>query len=131
MITESLPLLVIKQNYHMAVIALKYYQLLTCNEIAYNTVNNKPVVMLVPSHFLIPLGDDYDLGRNVSKLHITFPAGTTCAPFDIPIVDDNFSEANETFTVSIINNSLPFGLKLEDPDNAVLTIVDNDCKCIL
>ena len=85
--------------------------------------------MLVPNHFLIPLGHDYDLGRNV--LNITFPAGTTCAPFDIPIVDDILSEANETFTISIINSSLPFGLKLEGPDNAVLTIVDNDCKCNL
>ena len=107
--------------------------MLTCDEIAYNTVDNKPVVMLVPSHFLIPLGYDYDLGRNVSNvtLDITFPAGTTCAPFDIPIVDDILSEANETFTVSIINSSLPFGLKLEGPDNAILTIVDNDCKCNL
>ena len=90
-------------------------------------------MILVPKNFLITLGHDYDLGRNVSNdtLYITFPAGTTCAPFDIPIIDDIHSEANETFTVSIMNSSLPFGLRLEDPNNAVLTIVDNDCKCIL
>ena len=81
---------------------------------------------------MISLGHDYDLGRNVSNvtLDITFPVGTTCAPFDIPIVDDIHSEANETFTVSIISSSLPFGVRLKGPDNAVLTIVDNDCKCI-
>ena len=88
--------------------------------------------MLVPSYILIPLGYDYDLGGNVSNvtINVTFPAGTTCAPFDIPIVDDILSEANETFTVSIMNSSLPFGIHLEGPDNAVLTIVDNDCKYI-
>ena len=65
------------------------------------------------------------------RLNITFPIGVTCAPFDIPIMDDMLSEDNETFNIVIMEESLPFGIILDDPDNTTVTIVDNDCKYIV
>ena len=62
------------------------------------------------------------------RLNITFPAGVKCAPFDIPIINDDKSENDETFSVEILRNSLPFGVNLGEQDKADVTIIDNDCK---
>ena len=58
---------------------------------------------------------------------ITFPAGVMSVPFNIPINDDNIFEGNENFTLTI-NPSLPTGVMVSNPDQARVTIVDNDCK---
>ena len=65
---------------------------------------------------------DYDSG----PYSITFPAGVTSVTFDIPVTDDNISEANETFKLAISSSSLPATVTCAEPCNATVTIADND-----
>ena len=58
---------------------------------------------------------------------VTFPAGVTSVPFNIPINDDNILEDNENFTLTI-NSLLPTGVMVGNLSQATVTIVDNDCK---
>ena len=48
--------------------------------------------------------------------------------FDIPIIDDNILEENETFRVTINPDSLPLGLTLGSINETTVTIVDDECK---
>ena len=48
--------------------------------------------------------------------------------FDIPIIDDNILEENETFRVTINSDSLPLGLTLGSIYETTVTIVDDECK---
>ena len=65
-------------------------------------------------------------------INVTFPVGVTCAPFDIPIIDDTLSEGNETFDIVILEDSLPFGVVFDDADKSTtVTIIENDCKYIV
>ena len=60
---------------------------------------------------------------------VTFPAGTTMVRFDIPINDDDIFEGNENFMLTIDPTSLPpTGVSVGSPDQATVTIVDNDRK---
>ena len=59
---------------------------------------------------------------------VTFPAGVMSVPFSISINDDNIFENNENFILTI-NPSLPTGVMVDNPGQATVTIVDNDCKC--
>ena len=54
----------------------------------------------------------------------------TSVPFDIPINDDDIYEGNENFMLTIDPTSLPTGgtIIVGDPDQATVTIVDNDRK---
>ena len=67
-------------------------------------------------------GEDYDSGIYT----VTFPAGTTIAPFDIPITDDDTTEGDEDFTLTIIRNTLPDGVTRANPFRATVTIVDDE-----
>ena len=58
---------------------------------------------------------------------VTFLAGVTSVPFNISINDDNILEENENLTFTI-NSSLPTGVMVGSPDQATVTIVDNDRK---
>ena len=49
---------------------------------------------------------------------------------DVSIVDDNVLEGNENFDLSVNVSSLPSKVNIGDPDQATVTIVDNDGKCI-
>ena len=50
-------------------------------------------------------------------------------PFDIPVNDDNIFEDNEDFMLTIDPTSLPpTGVSVGSPDQATVTIVDNDSK---
>ena len=69
-------------------------------------------------------GEDYDSGPYT----VTFPAGTTTVPFNIPITDDNIFEGDETFDVTIIGNTLPDGVTRGTPGSATVNIRDNDRK---
>ena len=60
-------------------------------------------------------------------MNVTFPVGVTCASFDIPLIDDVLSEGDETFNIVILEESLPFGVTLDDA-NTTVTIIENDCK---
>ena len=59
---------------------------------------------------------------------VTIPAGQTTATFDIPITDDTMLEGNENFMLTIDPSSLPNGVTHGDPDQATVTIVDNDSE---
>jgi hypothetical protein len=54
---------------------------------------------------------------------LTFAAGETTKTFQIPIINDAFHEADETFSI-VLNN--PVGATLGTPSTAVVTINDND-----
>ena len=59
---------------------------------------------------------------------VTFPAGQTTATFDVSITADNIYEHNENFMLIINSSLLSNGVMLGDPDQATVTIVDDDCK---
>ena len=69
-------------------------------------------------------GVDYDSGPYT----VTFPAGVTRVPFDIPINNDSILENDEDFTVTINPSSLPADITRGDPGSATVTIVDDDRK---
>ena len=64
---------------------------------------------------------------------VTFPAGVTSVPFNVSINDDMIFEGNENFTLTINSSSLPTGgtVIVGSPDQATVTIVDNDRKPFL
>ena len=59
---------------------------------------------------------------------VTFPAGSTTATFDVPINNDMISEGNEDFKLNIDEASLPGSVRLGTPDEATVTIIDDDSK---
>ena len=59
---------------------------------------------------------------------VTFPVGETSVTFDVPINDDSILEGNETFMLTIDSSSLPSYVTAGDPDEATVTIVDDDRK---
>ena len=64
-----------------------------------------------------------DLGDMPSTVRIR--RGTRRATLTVPIVDDEIVEGDETFTVSITENTVPAGVTIRD-DEATGTIADND-----
>ena len=52
----------------------------------------------------------------------------TSVSFDIQIADDNILEDNETFTLNIVNSSLPNGITAGNPSQATVIIRNDDCK---
>ena len=67
-------------------------------------------------------GVDFDSG----PYNVTIPAGDTLAVFNVAINDDDIMEANESFILTIDDSSLPNRVNVTDPDQATVTIVDND-----
>ena len=72
-------------------------------------------------------GDDY--GENDTTQYIvTFPVGTSCSSFNISIRDDLESEDDESFNITIVDMSLPYGTELGDNFTTDVVIVDNDSE---
>ena len=71
--------------------------------------------------FIIEGGTDYNSG----PYPVIFPAGITTASLSVSINNDNIVEMNETFTLTI---TPPNDVMTVDPDNAVVTIVDDDSE---
>jgi len=69
-----------------------------------------------------------DVDYNSGPYTVTFPVGETSVPFDVPITDDITFEGNETFMLTINSSSLPSYVTVGDPDEATVTIVDDDRK---
>ena len=65
---------------------------------------------------------------NSGPFPVIIPAGQTTATFDVPINDDNILEGSENFTLTISPSPLPTGVSVGDPDQAIMTIMDNDSK---
>ena len=63
--------------------------------------------------------------------NVTFPAGQTTATFNVPINDDDILEGSENFILTINPSSLPSDVSVGDPDQATVTIEDNDRKYLV
>ena len=61
---------------------------------------------------------------------VTFSAGTTRVPFNVPINDDMILEGNENFILTINETALPSDVTRGNPGRATVTIVDNDRKSL-
>jgi len=69
------------------------------------------------------------LDYNSGPYTVTFPAGQTIVLFNIPIISDDILEGNESFTITIDPLSLTSSsITAVDPDQATVTIVDDDGK---
>ena len=73
---------------------------------------------------LLTGGVDYTPG----PYSVTFPSGVTIASFDISITNDSIFEGNEDVKIEIVNASLSNRILVSDPDQATITIVDDDGK---
>ena len=71
---------------------------------------------------------DYGVDKDERQYEVIFPAGTNCSSIDIPITDDKLSEVDEEFTIRIIEESLPFGVKLGNNTAQDVKIIDNDSE---
>ena len=84
--------------------------------------------------YLIGRGIDYDYQPPQTPMfyEYTFSAGDTCATPDrpIPIVDDKESDENERFEIRIVDDSVPYGVRIRGRDYVTVTIKDNDSKCL-
>jgi len=72
-------------------------------------------------------GVDYNSGPYT----VTFVAGQTCIPFDVPINDDNILENTEMFTLTIDSSTLPNHFTVGDPGQATVSIMDSDSEWIV
>ena len=59
---------------------------------------------------------------------VEFDAGAIKASFTVSIINDNVSESDENFILSIDNSSLPMYVSVDHPGQATVTILDDDCK---
>ena len=59
---------------------------------------------------------------------VNFPTGHTNATLNVTIIDDNISEGNENFNLTIESSSLPSKVNINDLAEAIVTIVDNEGK---
>ena len=69
------------------------------------------------------IGGDIDYGSG--PYTVMFPAGSTTASLSISVNNDNIVEMNETFSLTI---TPPIDIMATDPDNAVVTIADDDSE---
>ena len=61
-------------------------------------------------------------------MQVHFPGKTTCAKFDVTVIDNDILESNETFNVFIDPFSLPYGVGLCNNASAEVTILNDDSK---
>ena len=60
---------------------------------------------------------------------VSFPAGVTCASFNVSISDDAILEKDERFEITIIDYLLPYGVVTTDDISSTTVIIeDNECK---
>ena len=67
-------------------------------------------------------GIDYDSGPYT----VTFTAGQTNVPLNIPINNDNICERNENFNLTINSTSLPTDVTVGDTSSSTVVIVDDE-----
>ena len=68
--------------------------------------------------------NDYTMGL----YNVTFPANVTTRLLDIPVCDDEVFEPEESFSISVVSNSLPDNVMDGNLNQATIVIVDDDCK---
>ena len=59
--------------------------------------------------------------------NVTISSGMTNASFYIPFTDNDILENNKSFNFTI-HPSLPIIVTVDDPDHAILIIIDDDGK---
>lgn len=90
-------------------------------QVCLSTASSTPVtVTLNTSNGTATSSSDYVA---ISNAVVTIPAGQLCTPVNIPILDDNTAEGNETFTITISNPSSNATL---GTSTATVTIADNE-----
>ena len=69
-------------------------------------------------------------GGNYSSVtySVMFIAGVTAVSFDVLITDNNILESNMNFSIAIDPSSLPNRVTVDNPDQASVTIIDDDGK---
>ena len=72
-------------------------------------------------------GIDYNSGPYT----VIIPANVEEVSFSILITNDNKKEENEIFHLVIDSSSLPDGVVVGTPSQAIVTIVDVTCKILL
>ena len=72
--------------------------------------------------YLTGEGNDYVSGPYIIK----FSPGQTRVEFEVPIMNDNTVESNETFMFALNLKLLPAKIIPANPDRATVTIIDND-----
>jgi len=60
--------------------------------------------------------------------NVTFPANVTTQLLDIPVCNDEVFESNESFSISVVSNSLPDNVMDGSFSQATIVIVDDDSK---
>jgi len=61
---------------------------------------------------------------------VTFTAGQTNVPIDVPINDDDVFEDDKIFQLTIILKSLPNDVTRGSPGTATVIIVDDDSELL-
>ena len=69
-------------------------------------------------------GIDYDSG----PYHVMVPPNEISVVLSIPISNDDLLEGNEKFSLTIHATSMPDRVDIGNPDQATVTIVDDDGK---
>jgi len=64
----------------------------------------------------------------MGRYNVTLVAGMNSTLANIIIKEDTILEPLETFILSILSTSLPITLITGSPDEAIVTIIDNDRK---
>ena len=68
--------------------------------------------------------NDYTMGL----YNVTFPANVTVGVINIPVCDDIVLEEDESFNISVVSQSLIDNVTVGNVDQAIVVIVDDDCK---
>ena len=82
------------------------------------------ICYIIDFYYIIAGGDDYEPG----PFSAIIPSGEINVPFNIPIIDDNIFEGNESFSLYINLFSSPSTVLLQPDCMLMITIVDNDGK---
>ena len=81
---------------------------------------------------IILTGEGVDYGeKNTTQYFVVFPAGAICSSVNISINDDEISEKDEEFTITIMKDSLQFDTKLGRNITSNVLIEDNDSEFYL
>ena len=72
-------------------------------------------------------GGIYNCGPS-NRLPVIFSAEVETVTIDIPITDDNIIGDDKKFRVSINPDSLPYCVSLGSINEAIVTIVDDECE---
>ena len=78
--------------------------------------------------YLTGKGIDYGEKNTTEAYLVEFPVGTIYSSFAIPIINDTISETYEEFIITIMKESLQFGIILNGDATANVIIIDNDSE---